>query len=119
MTAMRSARRRRTTLSSAVQVAPLTPDYVLGAGDPRSGARRIRVPATTIRFRSLVLSVGVCSLGLTVALRANDGTRSAGSAATVSAERVASQPFLASYTRPASTPFPDDNAFTPEREALG
>jgi cytochrome c peroxidase len=63
-----------------------------------------------------VVALGVCVLGLTVALRADDGGPTS---TAVPAERLASQPFLASYARPASTPFPDDNTFTPEREALG
>jgi cytochrome c peroxidase len=75
------------------------------------------VRATTTRAISCFLAVGGCVLALTVAVRATNGGLP--SAAAVSAERVASQPFLASYARPASTPFPEDNAFTPEREALG
>jgi cytochrome c peroxidase len=79
------------------------------------------VPQTSIGSarigpRASVLALGVFALGFTVALRAGE---SAGNKAAVSAERVASQPFLASYARPASTPFPEDNAYTPEREALG
>jgi cytochrome c peroxidase len=81
------------------------------------------VPLTVIRFtgvapRAFVLALGACALAGTVALRAtDDGAGSSNNA--VSAERVASQPFLASYARPASTPFPDENGYTPEREALG
>lgn len=72
--------------------------------------------STRLGPRIFVVALGVCVLGLTVVLRANDGLRTS---APVPAERVASQPFLASYARPASTPFPAENAFTPEREALG
>ncbi len=64
-----------------------------------------------------MLALSLCALGLTVAVRASDDA--AGGKSATSAERVASQPFLASYSRPASTPFPDDNMYTPEREALG
>jgi cytochrome c peroxidase len=72
--------------------------------------------STRIGPRAFVLAVGVFAFGVTVVLRASDD---AGNKAAVPAERVASQPFLASYARPTSTPFPEDNAFTPEREALG
>jgi cytochrome c peroxidase len=68
--------------------------------------------------RSFALALGVFAFGVTVVLRASDDAGGSSKAA-VPAERVASQPFLASYARPASTPFPEDNAFTPEREALG
>ena len=72
--------------------------------------------STRLGPRMFVVTLGVCVLGLTVALRANEGGRTS---TAVPAERVASQPFLAGYARPASTPFPDENTFTPEREALG
>lgn len=74
------------------------------------------IGSTRIGPRAFVVALAVCVLGLTMALRANDGGRTNPG---VTAERVASQPFLASYTRPASTPFPEENAYTPEREALG
>lgn len=72
--------------------------------------------STRIGPRSFLLALGVFVFGFTVVLRASDD---AGNKAAVPAERVASQPYLASYARPASTPFPEDNAYTPEREALG
>ena len=76
------------------------------------------IGSSRIGPRILVIALGVYALGVTVAIRASDDPAGSGKAA-VPAERVASQPFLASYTRPASTPFPEDNAFTPAREALG
>jgi cytochrome c peroxidase len=63
-----------------------------------------------------VCALGVATLGITVAVRANV---MAASRAGTSPERAAGEPFLPSYQRPAATPFPDDNAFTPAREALG
>ena len=74
--------------------------------------------STRIGHRAFLFALGVSALGLTVALRASDDA-GAGAKSAMSAERVASQPFLASYARPATTPFPEDNTFTPEREALG
>ena len=76
------------------------------------------MPLTSLRVGPLafVLALGAAALAGTVALRANDA---AGSRTGTSAERLASEPFLAGYARPASTPFPEDNRYTPEREALG
>ena len=75
------------------------------------------IGSTRVGARRFVLALGVVALGVTVVLRASDDGGS--SKAAVPAERVASQPFLASYMRPTSRPFPEDNVFTPEREALG
>ncbi|MFI5078494.1 MAG: cytochrome-c peroxidase [Vicinamibacteria bacterium] len=76
------------------------------------------IGSSRIGPRILVFALGVYALGVTVAIHASDDPAGSSKAA-VPAERVASQPFLGSYTRPASTPFPEDNAFSPAREALG
>jgi cytochrome c peroxidase len=68
--------------------------------------------------RTLAIALGLVCLGVTVGLRADDTPAGNGRAA-VSPERLASEPFFAGYQRPASTPFPDDNAWSPAREALG
>jgi cytochrome c peroxidase len=103
------------------QVAPPAPDYVSVVPDLRP-AKEFVVPVSG--FRSIRLSSGIgiaaaglFALGTAVAVRAEGDAASAKAAG--SAERLASRAFFAGYTRPASTPYPADNAYTPAREALG
>lgn len=80
------------------------------------------VPVTSVRptrFSPVasVLACGLMALGTAVALRADSDA--VGAKAPESAERLASRSFLPAFARPASTPYPADNAYTPAREALG
>jgi cytochrome c peroxidase len=79
---------------------------------PVTGVRSARFTAV-----ASMLACGLIALGTAVAVRA-DGT-SGVAAAPESAERLASRSFLAAYARPAATPYPADNAYTPARQALG